>query len=161
LIEGMEFPIKRREADDSYRARHRGGRIEQTRRNGGFFVARTRGSPTDGFQKAATAIEKGKEVLRIRGWTDPPHGFTPQAIPAGVVPQRDGTAPVRSRRNSRERFRLRRLLVTLSTPSQLRLSLQRRVVRCKPLCEMSNREETMRKLLLASCFGVAALFTAG
>src|SRR5580700_11978135 len=26
---------------------------------------------------------------------------------------------------------------------------------------MSNREETMRKLLLASCFGVAALFTAG
>src|SRR5277367_706852 len=26
---------------------------------------------------------------------------------------------------------------------------------------MSNREETMRKLLLASCFGAAALFTAG
>src|SRR5271163_3210961 len=29
------------------------------------------------------------------------------------------------------------------------------------LCYKSNREETMRKLLLASCFGVAALFTAG
>src|SRR6202041_1368171 len=29
------------------------------------------------------------------------------------------------------------------------------------LCYKSNREETMRKLLLASCFGVAALFTVG
>src|SRR6202162_2991506 len=29
------------------------------------------------------------------------------------------------------------------------------------LCYKSNREETMRKILLASCFGVAALFTAG
>src|ERR1700735_1527610 len=29
------------------------------------------------------------------------------------------------------------------------------------LCYKSNREETMRKLLLASCFGAAALFTAG
>src|SRR6202453_2525507 len=29
------------------------------------------------------------------------------------------------------------------------------------LCYKSNREETMRKILLASCFGAAALFTAG
>src|SRR5271154_2759924 len=32
---------------------------------------------------------------------------------------------------------------------------------CGALCYKSNREETMRKLLLASCFGAAALFTAG
>jgi hypothetical protein len=35
----------------------------RTRRNGGFFVARARGSPTDGFQKVATAIEKGRRCF--------------------------------------------------------------------------------------------------
>jgi hypothetical protein len=39
------------------------GELCEPARNGGFFVARARGSPTDGLQKVATAIEKGRRCF--------------------------------------------------------------------------------------------------